>query len=515
MAKQTIDPKRPPLLWDTIEDAFNKINDNFTELYLSVGGGSAVDLTSISSSINPADSMIFDLGTPTARWRRLYVGGGAIYVDNAPITATGSTLELPLGTKVGGILIKDPTEGSFKNIAVSGQGTVEAENLKDTLTLSGNGISITTNTTTDTITFTNSGVTSIAANTGISVSASTGAITISNTGVTGISAGTGISVNSGTGSVMIANAGVTELIAGSNIILSASTGSITITNGSPNILQNLWRFIAVNGQDTLDPISANATLTFAAGSNINITTDTATNTVTFSSPNVQDIIGSIFADDSTLLVDGVNGLIPATVVQGTFTGNVIGNLTGSTTGFHIGDIKGSVFGDDSTKIIDAVENKVYATFFGNLTGNVTGNVTGNAGSATVAGTVDITNTNGLTTIYYPTFVENRTTGQVVRADVDLTYRTDTNTLTAPAFAGNLTGTVTGNIFTNLIDSADSSQIVVTPLTKFESDVIIENDLNVAQILNVQGSRVINLSELKSIVASSSSFSDFQTRIAAL
>jgi len=48
-----------------------------------------------------------------------------------------------------------------------------------------------------------------------------------------------------------------------------------------------------------------------------------------------------------------------------------------------------------------------------------------------AETIDITDTNGLTTIYYPTFVENRTTGQYLRADVDLTYRTDDNILIVP------------------------------------------------------------------------------------
>jgi len=66
-----------------------------------------------------------------------------------------------------------------------------------------------------------------------------------------------------------------------------------------------------------------------------------------------------------------------------------------------------------------------------------------AGVSTATESIDITNTNGLTTIYYPTFVENRTTGQFLRADVDLTYRTDTNTLTSGGgFVGNLTGTAT-------------------------------------------------------------------------
>ena len=55
--------------------------------------------------------------------------------------------------------------------------------------------------------------------------------------------------------------------------------------------------------------------------------------------------------------------------------------------------------------------------------------------------IDVTDTNGLTTIYYPTFVENRTTGQTARADVNLTYRTDDNILGV----GNIAIGATGNI----------------------------------------------------------------------
>jgi hypothetical protein len=43
----------------------------------------------------------------------------------------------------------------------------------------------------------------------------------------------------------------------------------------------------------------------------------------------------------------------------------------------------------------------------------------------------------------------------------------------------LSGTFTGNIFTNLIDSADSSAITVTPKTIFSSDVNVENELTVS------------------------------------
>jgi hypothetical protein len=63
------------------------------------------------------------------------------------------------------------------------------------------------------------------------------------------------------------------------------------------------------------------------------------------------------------------------------------------------------------------------------------------GTQASAPLVDITSTNGLTTVYYPTFIETRANGQIVRADADLSYRTDTNTLTV----GNIAVTTSANI----------------------------------------------------------------------
>ncbi len=48
-----------------------------------------------------------------------------------------------------------------------------------------------------------------------------------------------------------------------------------------------------------------------------------------------DLTGSVFADDSTLLIDAVAGNIPASVVNGTFTGDVAGNITGIITATSI------------------------------------------------------------------------------------------------------------------------------------------------------------------------------------
>ena len=79
-----------------------------------------------------------------------------------------------------------------------------------------------------------------------------------------------------------------------------------------------------------------------------------------------DFRGSVFADNSTLLVDAVNGTIPYSVLSGAptlvsqFT-NDAGYLTAGDLGgasSFVTDIKGSVFADDSSIIVDAVSNIV-------------------------------------------------------------------------------------------------------------------------------------------------------------
>jgi hypothetical protein len=93
--------------------------------------------------------------------------------------------------------------------------------------------------------------------------------------------------------------------------------------------------------------------------------------------------GSVFADDSTLLVDAIDGRLlgpltgnvtgnvtgnTAGTHTGPVVGNVTGNVTGNLTGFHTGDVKGSVFGDDSTVLVNGVELTI------NLNGTVKSNI---------------------------------------------------------------------------------------------------------------------------------------------
>lgn len=128
-----------------------------------------------------------------------------------------------------------------------------------------------------------------------------------------------------------------------------------------------------------------------------------------------------------------------------------------------------------------------ANFSGNISANNLGNIVsvntdGNASNilfgngvfaaVPAATTMDITDTNGLATTYYPTFVENRTTGQTVRADQDLSYRTDTNTLTV------------GNVSVgNVTASGTSSNVVRRAFGLVDYDVTVTLDDLSASVTN--------------------------------
>ena len=49
------------------------------------------------------------------------------------------------------------------------------------------------------------------------------------------------------------------------------------------------------------------------------------------------------------------------VFTGNVTGNVTGDVTGNTTGYHLGDVKGSVFADNSSILVDSVDRIFYGT----------------------------------------------------------------------------------------------------------------------------------------------------------
>jgi len=493
MAQQNISQGNPPIVWSTIDEAFQKINANFTELYLSIGGSGA-DLSGISSSLVPDIDVTRDLGSPTRRWKDLYLSGSSLYLGLGVITSDPLTgaVNLPEGSTIGDVPLKEP---SFQALRVTGQEDIVADSSSDIMVFTGNGINITTDPNSDTVTFTNAGVTELSAGIGLSVNAETGNILISNTGVIELigSAG-GIGVSSTTGLVTLTNLGVTQLTTdpGSGIAISASTGVIQITNTAPNIPQDVYKNIAVFGQPTLIPGNPNSTLQIIPGDGISILTNEIFNTLTVSNNGVTglltdgsilisggsgsvslslpsiivrnfqgDLVGSVFADNSTMLIDGTNGTIVAPVFANV-TGNVTGDVTGDVTGNVTGDVTGSVFADNSTMLIDGTGGKIVGPLEGNsfsgtlnFDGSIWSNVPGSSSVTVISNINDFINSGSVNFSYA---VGDRSTGFNISFSTPLTETSKVRIaeLQSTRIVGDLLGSVFSDTSSLIVNGVDGS-----------------------------------------------------------
>lgn len=288
MSRQIIYSASAPIIWSTVDEAFDKINDNFTELYASIGGvGGVLNLTSLSTSLIPTANSVFDLGSPSKRWRDVYISGSSIHLGSAVITSTAGAVNLPAGSTIGSLALD---ESYFKTIAVAGQANIVADTGTDTLTVAASsGIVVTTAAGSDTLTIGNTGVISAVGTAFLAVSSASGAVTFTNLGVTTATAGAGISVSSATGTVSIANTGVLAVTTdpGSGIALDYSVaGTVRITNSAPNTPQNIFQTVAVAGQSNVVADLTADTLTLVNGTGINITTNAGADSITFDNTGV-------------------------------------------------------------------------------------------------------------------------------------------------------------------------------------------------------------------------------------
>ncbi len=485
-----ITPGRAPLLWSEVYDAFTKVNENFDILAATIGGGSGlvpIDFGTLDTNVSPSTNNAYELGNVVTAWKSLYLATwndttdnmNGVWIGNAQIrgyqnSGNNWVIELPAESRVNGDLIIDPAKTFFKSIDVDSGNVVEANTFGDTVNfLSGPGIAMTVNSSSDSITFDNTGLLSITDGSGISSVTVNGVATITNAGVrslqnttglpSGRATGAGINISGSTGdNIRITNTGVLSISNGVGITIStdSATGDVTITNSAP--AGNTFSQVEVNGDSAnrLIADSANDVLNIASGQGITLTKSPTTDTVTIT-------VNPVF------------------------------------------DLRGSVFADDSSVMVDAVSNKIYAgEFIGPLTGNAaTATLATTANTAT---TITLVATNTTAASHYLTFVDTATGNENVRTDTDLTYNPSTNTLTAGTFAtGSLT--ITGST----IGTTDSSGIIINELTTFNTDVTFENDINILQSIFVRGSRVILLDNFKTLVAASTSFADFQARVAAL
>ena len=150
----------------------------------------------------------------------------------------------------------------------------------------------------------------------------------------------------------LANGETLAFTAGSNITISESGGAVTITAAASSGASEAFKTIAVSGQDDVVADSATDTLTFAAGSNVTLTTNASSDTVTIaatdtntqlSTEQVQDIVGAMFSSNTETRVsatyedgDGTIDLVVDDMTRRTITagGNTLAD--GETLAFTAG-----------------------------------------------------------------------------------------------------------------------------------------------------------------------------------
>ena len=209
--------------------------------------------------------------------------------------------------------------GTMSSFALDGDsGSTQTISDGDTMDIAGGtGIS-TVASATDTVTITNTGVTSAVASTGISVSGATGAVTFTNTGVTSIVAGSNISISGATGAVTISS---TDQFTGTVTSVATSSGTfVDVTGGTFTTSGTITGDLSATG-------TASAT-TFLRGDNTWSTPTGAFSDFIISDGSTTQTI----ADGDTLLFStgtGVSAVVSATDTLTITNTGVTSNVAGS------------------------------------------------------------------------------------------------------------------------------------------------------------------------------------------
>ena len=269
------------------------VADDSTALVDAVDGRIFLDGT-VKGNIVPNADVAYDLGSATYRFRDLYLSGSSIKLGAATITATGSAVNLPAGSTIGGSAIGIPGGDLNVNI-VADDSTVIV------------------NTTTEVVTAQGGFVGNVTGNVNGVVTGTAGSSLIGNV--------TGNVTGDISGSVFADNS--TLLVDG---ILGKVTGPVDTFNVNvrgageatfqwDNVVKGV---INADGDGNFNFIGQNYNISLiSVGGNVQLFSTTGT--IQAFSPFIAtagidgDLTGSVFADDSTLLVDATNGVIPGYV----------------------------------------------------------------------------------------------------------------------------------------------------------------------------------------------------------
>ena len=252
----------------------NKVKDTYTSLLKLESNGVTSTLKTVEDGAG-VDSAL-KLSTDTVEVNGTLSFTTAPSTDSSEATAllldaSNDIVKRELGTAA---FIATPS--IFKNISVQGQSDVVADAVDDTLTIvGGTGITVTTDASTDSVTFANDSLAfkSVAVTGSDTIVADDIADTITFT------AGSGISLTG-----------------------DSSTDTITIAaTGGGSGASVAFKTITVSGQTDVVADAADDTLTLAAGNGMTITTAAASDTVTFTA-DVQNAFKTIASTGQTSLV---------------------------------------------------------------------------------------------------------------------------------------------------------------------------------------------------------------------
>lgn len=265
----------------------------------------------VDSNITPTSDTVYDLGSQSLRWRNVFASGLTIdgEIDavavNANTVADNSTVMVNVATnEFVGDLTGDVTGNVIGNVTGDLTGSVFSDD--STLLVDG-----TNGTVPGTLTGSWNNTDSVfnVIGEGIGVATGSTSFLVSDSGINFANTDNSenISLLIGSGNFSISASGSATIALGGAV--TAATGAVTwAVNGTASLTSEDLSW-AVNGPVTL------------AADNISIGPSGVD----------ADLTGSVFADDSTLLVDAVAGEIPGENVTGTITATFVGNVTGDVT----------------------------------------------------------------------------------------------------------------------------------------------------------------------------------------
>lgn len=242
-------------------------SDDSTRLVDGTAGTFNLDGT-VGTHVIPNADVTYDLGSSSNRFRDLYLSGSSIKLGDATITATGTAVNLPAGSTVNGIPLEDPKNSIFgddSTLLVDGvdskinlDGTVKGDVVPD-----------------------------------ISETYDLGSFT---------KKFSKLYLTESNASLWLGNAAIGSVGTAINLPVGSTIGGDPIGRGDGVVEGSNYKINIVGDDSTLIVDTSSKQVTAAGGFVGNLT-----GTV------VGELVGSVFADNSTLLVDGINSSLHGTL----------------------------------------------------------------------------------------------------------------------------------------------------------------------------------------------------------